>query len=94
MSAIAIRSAAVRRIVMWSLIAAILITPLMAMQFTREVRWTGLDFAFAAVLLGGAGLTYELVERMTVDARRRLLAAAVLLAAVLVIWAEGAVGIF
>jgi hypothetical protein len=85
---------ALRRIVMWSAIAAILVAPLVAMQFTREVAWTGYDFAFAAMLLGGGGLACEAAGRVLTSAPARLVAGGVLLAAVLLVWADGAVGIF
>ena len=35
----------------------ILLGPLVAMQFSHSVQWTGLDFGVAAVLLAGAGWT-------------------------------------
>ncbi len=47
--------------------AALLLVPLVAMQLTDEVAWTGADFALAGVLLAGTGLVYVLV----VAARRR-----------------------
>jgi hypothetical protein len=43
---------------------AVLLVPLVAMQFTEEVDWSLFDFAFAAVLLGGTGFLIELAVRM------------------------------
>jgi len=43
------------RIIGWSLVGLILLAPLVAMQFTREVAWTASDFLFAGVLLIGGG---------------------------------------
>lgn len=40
------------RIVAWAIGGLMLLTPLVAMQFTSEVNWTGSDFIFAAVLIG------------------------------------------
>jgi hypothetical protein len=42
---------------------AVLLVPLVAMQFTSEVDWSLFDFAFAAALLAGAGLLLELAVR-------------------------------
>jgi hypothetical protein len=42
---------------------AVLLVPLVAMQFTAEVDWSPLDFASAAVLLGGTGFLLELAIR-------------------------------
>ena len=79
---------------MWGLIAAILMMPAIAMQWTDEVKWGAEDFAFAALLLGGAGLLYELVVWKLLTARAKLLTGAVIVLVVLVIWADAAVGLF
>lgn len=44
--------------------AALLMIPLIAMQFTTEVDWTSSDFVFAGLLLFGTGSTYILVTRI------------------------------
>ena len=74
--------------------ACLLLVPLVAMQFTREVNWTGFDFVVAAVLLGGTGTAWVLLSRLVRGARERKLLGLVLLGALLVVWAELAVGIF
>jgi hypothetical protein len=73
-------------------VSLLLLVPLVAMQFTDEVAWSLTDFATAAVLLFGAGLTYLTVTQNT-PSRRLAVAAAVLVVLVLV-WAELAVGVF
>jgi hypothetical protein len=78
----------------WAAIAVVLLLPLVAMQLTDEVNWTVFDFAAAAILLGGAGVVYELAARRTPSPRRRAVIGAALVAAVLLLWAQGAVGIF
>ena len=82
------------RLAIWGAIAALLLLPLVAMQFTGEVRWTAYDFGAAALLLVGAGAIFELATRYTADARLRLAIGAAILCVVTLIWAEGAVGIF
>ena len=42
---------------------AVLLVPLVAMQFTEEVEWSVYDFAIAGVLLGGTGFLLELAVR-------------------------------
>ena len=79
---------------MWTAIGGLLLLPLVAMQFTDEVRWDGADFAAAALLLGGAGIGVELVFRMTSRRRYRAALSALILGAVGLIWADAAVGIF
>jgi hypothetical protein len=73
---------------------ALLLVPLLAMQFTTEVNWSAFDFAVAAVLLFGTGLLIELVLRKA--ARPAIKKGLVFLIAVLLllIWAELAVGVF
>jgi ABC-type cobalt transport system substrate-binding protein len=75
-------------------VVIILLIPFIAMQFTHEVNWTASDFIVAAVLLLGTGLTGELVLRKVKKTTHRIALCAVLLAALLLIWAELAVGIF
>lgn len=72
----------------------LLLIPLIAMQFTNEVNWTASDFIVAAVLLLGTGLLCELVLRKVKKTGHRIAICAVLLAALLLIWVEMAVGIF
>jgi peptidoglycan/LPS O-acetylase OafA/YrhL len=75
-------------------IALLLLVPLIAMQFTDDVKWTLLDFVAAAVLLLGTGLMCELVMRKVRKVRHRVAICAALLVALLLIWLELAVGIF
>jgi hypothetical protein len=71
----------------------ILLLPLVAMQFTDEVVWSGADFFFAGVLLVGTGLMYELAARKAPNIAYRAGVAAALAAAFILIWLTGAVGI-
>ena len=91
----------------WGSAALLLLLPFAAMRFTDEVRWTAGDFLFAALLIGGVGLAFELAVRKPVlsgacpERRRRVEAgraayragaALALAAAFLTVWANGAVG--
>jgi hypothetical protein len=73
--------------------ALILLVPLVAMQFTLGVVWTGADFAFAGVLLVGTGLLYELAARKGPNIAYRAAVTVALAAAFILIWLTGAVGI-
>ncbi|MES2157229.1 MAG: hypothetical protein V4512_05455 [Pseudomonadota bacterium] len=64
------------------------------MQFTRDVAWTGSDFLAAAVLLAGGGVAYEWAVRTVRRPGRRFMVIMLIAAVVLIIWAQGAVGIF
>lgn len=81
------------RLAGWSLAAALIVTPLIAMQFTREVNWTLSDFIFAIVMIGSVGGAYELTVRMTGSWAYRGGAGIALLTSFLLIWINGAVGI-
>ena len=72
----------------------LLLIPLIAMLFTDEVNWTVLDFVVAAILLLGTGLMCELVMRKINQIKYRIAICIILLAALVLIWAELAVGIF
>lgn len=82
------------RLAGWSLIALLLLAPAVAMRFTGEVRWTAFDFLVAGALLVGAGLALELVVWRVRSVRARIAIAVVILAVVLLVWVQGAVGIF
>jgi hypothetical protein len=73
--------------------AAILMIPLVAMQFSDEVNWGLMDFVIIGILLIGAGLVYELIAKK-VSAKHRLIVAAIVAVLVILIWAELAVGLF
>lgn len=75
-------------------VAFILLIPFIAMQFTNEVNWTLFDFVVAGVLLLGTGLLCELVMRKVKNEVNRVAIIAIILAALFLIWAELAVGIF
>ena len=89
---IAVRSTNLQ-IALWAAIAALLLIPLVAMKFTAEVTWTPSDFAFAALLLGGAGLAYEIVARHSASGFRKLIVGGGSFVVVVLIWLQGAVGI-
>ena len=88
-----------KRLIAWAaLVALLLLIPLVLTIRDGGVEgvgwnWTLFDFVFMGTLLFGASLTYELVSRkMTAHAYRAAVGLAVV-AAVLLVWINGAVGI-
>ena len=75
-------------------VVVLLLIPLIAMQFTNEVNWTLFDFVIAGVLLLGTGFICELVIRKVKKTNHRIILCGGILAALLLIWIELAVGIF
>jgi hypothetical protein len=74
--------------------ALILLIPLLGMLFADEMNWDLADFIVMGVLLIGTGLAYELAARKLGSTTHRAVLAIVLVLAVLLIWADLAVGIF
>ena len=72
---------------------AILLIPLIAMQFTDEVNWSIADFVVMSLLLFGMGSLFVLISRKTAK-KHRVYLALIFLVAFLYIWAELAVGVF
>jgi len=72
----------------------ILNIPLIAMQFTTEVNWKSSDFIILGILLLGTGLLCELVLRKIQKTQHRILLCGFLMLALLLVWAELAVGVF
>jgi len=75
-------------------ITALLLVPLVAMQFSDEVKWSLFDFAVAGALLLGAALTYEVFARKGGTLAYRLTVGMVIAAVLIAVWLELAVGVF
>lgn len=80
------------RVAIWGLAAGLLLLPLVAMQFTDEVVWTGFDFLVWGVMLLVACGAYELVARMSPSRDYRLGAGVAIVTGFLVVWVNAAVG--
>ena len=83
-----------RQIIIILVVALLLLIPFIAMQFTDEVNWTLMDFVAASILLLGTGLLCELVIRKVNKAWFRIAICVTLVAMLLLIWAQLAVGLF
>jgi hypothetical protein len=82
------------RLLLWAVPTALLITP--AAMMVREAdgwQWGPFDFVFAAILLYGATGLVDLAIRKRVSTPYRLGAGLAVLAAFLLIWINGAVGV-
>ena len=73
--------------------ALVLLVPLLAMLVTDEVAWDWFDFAVMGGLLVGAGVLFEFTSKI-IDKKYRPVIMVVFITAVVLIWAELAVGIF
>lgn len=81
------------RAAVWCAAAFLLLLPLVAMQFTREVNWTLSDFVVIGVMLLAACGTYEFAVRMSGNTAYRAGFGVAVLAAFLLVWVNLAVGI-
>ena len=75
-------------------VAVLLLIPFLAMRFTGEVKWSLIDFIAAGVLLLGTGLACEFVLRRVKKFEYRLAICAAIVAALVLVWIELAVGLF
>jgi hypothetical protein len=73
--------------------ALLLLVPLVAMQFTDEVVWGPFDFAFAGVVIGGTGLTFEWAVRKMGNVAYRAGVGVALAAGFMLFWGNAAVGV-
>ena len=73
--------------------ACLLALPLVAMQFTREVQWTGIDFAVMGTLLAIACGAYEFGAWLSGDRTYRAAFGLAVLTGFLLMWVTLAVGI-
>ena len=82
-----------RLLIIISTTAILLLIPLIAMQFSDEVSWTVTDFVVAGVLLMGTGLLCSLVIDRVKKPVFKIAICLAILATLLIVWAELAVGI-
>ena len=78
----------------YSAAALLLAVPLIAMQFTTEVNWTISDVVIAAALLFTTAFSVDFVLKKVKTFNSRLLLIFGILAILILIWVEMAVGIF
>mgnify|MGYP004538208045 CR=1 FL=1 len=71
---------------------ALLLVPLLAMQFTAEVNWSPFDFMLMGALLFGVGFALELVASLRGPMAYRLAAGGAVVTTLLLVWANLAVG--
>lgn len=76
------------------IVAFILLIPLIAMQFTTEVKWQLGDFVIMGILLLTTGVSIEILTRIVKSAQLRVAFTLIILLILFLIWAELAVGIF
>jgi hypothetical protein len=80
------------RIIGWGTVAALLLAPLVAMQFTSEVDWDETDFIVMGFIFGSLGLALEFMISRSTSTAYRIASGIAILAAFLLIWANLAVG--
>ena len=80
------------RIIGWGTVAALLLAPLVAMQFTSEVDWDETDFIVMGFIFGSLGLALEFMVSRSESMAFRIASGIAILAAFLLIWANLAVG--
>lgn len=73
--------------------AALLLVPLIAMRYTKEVNWTGSDFVVAYVVLASAGLAFRFLFRRAPDWASRFAALAAVGSTLMMTWVNLAVGL-
>lgn len=72
---------------------AIILIPLIAMQFSQEVNWDMFDFLIAWILIFGAGFTFQLISMKTEAISYKIATGLAVFASLAILWVNGAVGI-
>ena len=75
-------------------IVLILSIPFFAMRFGTGVNWSPFDFIVAGVVLVVVGVSFEVVMRFVTKTKHRVVLALIILAALVLVWIELAVGLF
>lgn len=84
----------IRNSTLYGIPAMLLVLPLVAMQFTKEVNWTVFDFVIGGILLYGAAGIIDFVLRTVKSRRNRIILSVSVLLVLMLVWAELAVGFF
>jgi len=84
----------IRNSTLYGIPAMLLVLPLVAMQFTKEVNWTVSDFVIGGILLFGTAGIIDFVLRKVKSRRNRIILSVSVLLVLMLIWAELAVGLF
>nr|WP_297985382.1 hypothetical protein [uncultured Chryseobacterium sp.] len=83
-----------RSIAIYATALTILAIPLIGMQFTNEINWSGFDFLIAGILLFTTAFVIDFImTKVKMESKRFLYIAAAVIVLIL-LWAELAVGIF
>ncbi len=72
----------------------LLLLPLLAMQFTDEVKWNITDFIIAGIFLCSTGCIYKYVIKKITHKNYRFFITIIFITLSLLVWGELAVGIF
>lgn len=80
------------RVIGWGGAVTLILTPLLAMQFSSEVNWGKADFLFAAIIFGILGGLIELAVHTSSNWYFRLGAIFAVLAGFMIVWSNLAVG--
>lgn len=75
---------------LWSL----LLIPFVSSYFTAEVQWSPMDYAVAALLLGGAALMLTWIKERQFSKKTKSLWVVLFVLFFLLLWAELAIGLF
>lgn len=81
-------------LIILAIVGAILLIPFIGSQVSTEVNWSSSDFVIMGTLLFLTGLAINFALSRLKTFRSRLIACAVIIFVLLIVWAELAVGIF
>lgn len=74
-------------------VVLLLLIPFIAMQFTKEVMWDGVDFIITGSLLLGSAFMYELVTKKSSTTAHKVAVGMAVAAALFLVWINLAVGV-
>ncbi|WP_026915329.1 hypothetical protein [Christiangramia portivictoriae] len=81
-------------LIILAIVGAILLIPFIGSQVSTELNWSSSDFVIMGTLLFLTGLAINFALSRLKTFRSRLIACAVIIFVLLIVWAELAVGIF
>ena len=83
-----------RNTILFSAPVILLSIPLIAMQFSKEVNWSLLDFTVAGFILFATAFIIKIILERFKTTKSRLILIGITLVILVLVWIELAVGIF
>lgn len=83
-----------KNVIVYGIAGLILALPVIGMLISEEVKWSFFDFLVAGILLFSSAFFINTILNKKISTQKKIWGACVIIAVLIIIWVELAVGIF